>query len=144
VTACPDILGGVSEANVERIKEVEAAFNRGDLDAMVGYLAPDAEWELSENNPAARTLHGREEILAYLEDWRDTVRGLFYRGTRYIDAGNAVVQVGTMTGRAGEDGPELTVSIAFVTHFSDDGVPVRTEEYLDVEQAFEAAGVAAA
>jgi ketosteroid isomerase-like protein len=143
VTVWPDILDDVSEENVERIKQVEAAFNRGDLDAMVGYLAPDAEWEVSENNPAARTLHGRDEILAYLADWRDTVRGLFYRGTRYIDAGDAVAQVGTMTGRAGEDGPELTIPLAFVTRFSDDGVPVRTEEYLDVEQALEAAGVAA-
>jgi ketosteroid isomerase-like protein len=143
VTAWPDILGDVSEENVERIKQVEDAFNRGDLDQMIALLSPDAEWEISENNPSARTLHGRQEILAYLADWRDTVRGLYYRGSRYIDAGDAVVQIGTMTGRAGEDGPELTVPLAFVTRFSDDGVPLRTEEYLDVDQALEAAGVAA-
>ena len=76
MTAAPEILGCVSEENVERIRRVEAAFNRGDLDALVGELCPDAEWEVSENNPAARTLHGRAEIRAYLEDWRDTVRGL--------------------------------------------------------------------
>jgi ketosteroid isomerase-like protein len=141
VTAAADILGGVSEENVRTMQQVEAAFNRGDLDDMVAHLAIDAEWEISENNPAARTLHGREEIRAYLEDWRDTVRGLYYRAIRYIDAGDAVVQVGTMTGRAGEDGPELTVPLAFVTHFGDDGVPMRTEEYLDVEQALAAARV---
>ena len=138
MTAAPEILGCVSEENVERIRRVEAAFNRGDLDALVDELSPDAEWEVSENNPAARTLHGRDEIRAYLEDWRDTVRGLYYRGTRYIDAQDAVVQIGTMTGRAGEDGPELTIPLAFVTRFRD-GVPVRTEEYLDVEQALAAA-----
>ena len=141
MTASPDILGDVSEENVERIKQVEAAFNRGDLDAMVELLSADAEWEISENNPAARTLHGREEIRAYIEDWRDTVGGLHYHGTRYIDAGDAVVQVGTMTGRAGQDGPELTVPLAFVTRFSDDGVPLRTEEYLDPAEALAAAGV---
>jgi ketosteroid isomerase-like protein len=140
VTATPDILGNVSEQNVELSKRVQDAFNRGDLDELLGYISPDTEWEISENNPAARTLHGRDEIRAYLEDWRDTVHGLHYDVTRYIDAGDAVVQVGTMSGRAGHGGPELTVPLAFVTYF-EDGVPVRTEEYLDVAQAHEAAGI---
>jgi ketosteroid isomerase-like protein len=140
VTAAPDILGNVSETNVERARLVQEAFNRGDLDEMLGYLSPDAEWEISENNPAARTLRGRDEIRAYLEDWRDTVHGLFYEVTSYVDADDAVVQVGTMTGKAGHGGPELTVPLAFVTYF-EDGIPVRTEEYLDVAQAHEAAGI---
>jgi ketosteroid isomerase-like protein len=36
----------------------------------------------------------------------------------------------------------LTVPLAFVTRF-DDGLAVRTEEYLDVDAALEAAGVGA-
>ena len=137
MTAAPEILGSVSEENVERIRRVEAAFNRGDLDALVDELSPDAEWEVSENNPAARTLHGRDEIRAYLEDWRDTVHGLHYEASRYVDAGDAVVQLGSMTSRVGGGDAELTVPLAFVTRFRD-GVPVRTEEYLDVEQALAA------
>jgi ketosteroid isomerase-like protein len=140
MTAAPDILGFVSEANVGVIRQIEAAFNRGDLDAMLAHLAPDAEWEISENNPAARTLHGRDEIRAYLEDWLDTVKGLHYQASRYIDAGDAVVQIGTMTSRVRDGGSELTVSLAFVTRFRD-GVPVRTAEYLDVERALAAAGL---
>jgi ketosteroid isomerase-like protein len=140
VTATPDILGHVSEENVELIKRVQAAFNEGDLDALLSNLSPDAEWEIAENNPAARTLHGHEEIRAYLADWRDTVHGLYYEVNRYIDAGDTVVQVGTMTAQAGRDGPELTVPLAFVTRF-EDGVALRTEEYLDVDAALRAAGV---
>ncbi len=140
MTAAADILGGVSEANVELIQSLEAAFNRGDLDAMLTHLAPDAEWEIAENNPSARTLRGREEIRIYLEDWRDTVQGLYYTASRYIDAGDAVVQVGTITAQASLDGPELTVPLAFVTRFRD-GVAVRTEEYLDPAKALAAAGV---
>jgi ketosteroid isomerase-like protein len=139
VTATPDILGHVSEENVELIKRVEAAFNEGDLDALLSNLSPDAEWEIAENNPAARTLHGHEEIRAYLADWRDTVHGLYYEANRYIDAGDTVVQVGTMTAQAGRDGPQLTVPLAFVTHF-EDGRAVRTEEYLNVDDALGAAG----
>jgi ketosteroid isomerase-like protein len=139
VTAAPEILGFVSEANVGVIRQIEAAFNRGDVDAMLAHLSPDAEWEISENNPAARTLHGHDEIRAYLEDWLDTVKGLHYEANRYVDAGDAVVQIGTMTSRVRDAGSELTVPLAFVTRFRD-GVPVRTEEYLDVEQALVAAG----
>lgn len=124
------------------IKQVEAAFNRGDLDAMLSHISPDAEWEISESNPSARTLHGRDEIRAYLEDWRDTVKGLHYEAQRYVDAGDAVVQVGTMTSRLGDGESQLTVPLAFVTRFRE-GLPVRTEEYLDVDAALRAAGVRA-
>jgi ketosteroid isomerase-like protein len=140
VTASPDILGDVSEENVELIKQVEAAFNRGDLDAMVDLISPDAEWEISESNPSARTLHGRDEIRAYLEDWRDTVQGLYYEGNRYVDAGDSVVQLGTMTSRVGDADSQLTVPLAFVTRFRD-GVAVRTEEYLELDAALRAAGL---
>ena len=140
MTAAPEILGFVSQASVSVIQQIEAAFNRGDLDAMLAHLSPDAQWEISENNPAARTLHGRDEIRAYLEDWRDTVKGLHYEARRYVDAGDAVVQLGTMTSRVRDGGSELTVPLAFVTRFRN-GVPVRTEEYLDVEQALAAAGL---
>jgi ketosteroid isomerase-like protein len=140
VTAAPEILGLVSEANVSVIRQVEAAFNRGDLDAMLALLSPDVEWEISENNPAARTLHGRDEIRAYLEDWLDTMKGLHYEASRYMDVGDAVVQIGTVTSRVRDGGSELTVPLAFVTRFRN-GVPVRTEEYLDVERALAAAGL---
>jgi ketosteroid isomerase-like protein len=140
VTALPDILGNVSEENVELIKQVQEAFNRGDLGAMVGLISPDAEWEISESNPSARTLHGRDEIRAYLEDWRDTVQGLCYEAGRYIDAGDAVVQLGTMTSRVGDGDSRLTIPLAFVTRFRD-GVAVRTEEYLEHDAALRAAGL---
>ena len=124
----------MSAENVELIKQVEAAFNRGDLDTMVSLLSPDAEWEIAESNPSARTLRGRDEIRPYLADWRDTVQGLRYEASRYVDAGDAVVQIGTMTSRVGDGPAELTIPLALVTRF-EDGVPIRIEEYLDVQEA---------
>lgn len=140
MTAAPDILGRMSEANVRTIQEVESAWNRGDIDAMLSHFSPDAEWEIAESNPSARTLHGRDDIRSYLEDWRDTVQGLHYEGTRYLEVGDAIVQIGTMTGRVGGGSAELTAPLAFVTHFRD-GVAVRTKEYLDVDAALTAAGL---
>jgi ketosteroid isomerase-like protein len=68
------------------------------------------------------------------------VHGLHYEAHRYVDAGDAVVQVGTMTGRVGDGDSELTAPLAFVTRFRD-GVAVRTEEYLNIDAALRAGGV---
>ncbi|HEY7629646.1 MAG TPA: nuclear transport factor 2 family protein [Thermoleophilaceae bacterium] len=140
MTAMPEILGGVSEETLDLVRRTTEAWNRGDVDSVAANLSPDAEWEVAENNPDARTLRGRDEIRAYLADWRDTIVGLHYEATQVLDAADAVVQVGVMTGHIGEGGPALTAELCFVTRFVD-GEAVRTEEYLDAEDALAAAGL---
>jgi ketosteroid isomerase-like protein len=140
VTAPLEILGGVGRDQVEQIERTLEAWNRGDLDAMLVEIHPDAEWAVAEENPDARLLHGIDEIRAYLVDWRETIHGLHYDVAEHLDAGDAVVTLGTMLGRAGADGPQLSVTLAFVTRF-DGTVAVRTEEYLDAARALEAAGI---
>ena len=93
------------------------AWNRGDVAAMVAHATPDSEYVIAEQNPAARVLHGREEIAAYLEDWLETLHELHYEVGELLEAGDAIVSIGTMTGRAGEGGPEITAELAFVLHF---------------------------
>ena len=141
MTAAPEILGGMGDPEITTTSRIEDAWNRGDLDEMLADTPPDAEWVVAEENPDARTLRGPAEIRAYLEDWRSTVYGLRFEPTERHDAGDAVVTVGTISGRAGsEDGPEVTVPLAIVTRFENSHV-VRTEEYLDVTRAFAAAGL---
>jgi len=140
MTTTPEILGCVSEETLDLVRRTTEAWNRGDVEGVAANLSPDAEWAISETNPDARTLHGRDEIRAYLAEWRDTIVGLHYEATQVLDAGDAVVQVGVMTGQIGEGGPELTAELCFVTRFAD-GDAVRTEEYLDAEDALAAAGL---
>jgi ketosteroid isomerase-like protein len=125
--------------HVEFTRFTMAAWNRGDVDAILSRLAPDAEWAIAEENPNARLLRGHEEIADYLHDWLSTIDGLRYELSELVNAGDAVVALGTMSGRAGEDGPKVTVPLAFVTFFERD-VCVRVEEYLDHGRALEAAG----
>ena len=63
---------------IEVVRRSLDAWNRGDVDAMVAEAAPDSEYAISELNPNARLLRGREEIADYLRDWHDTVYGLHY------------------------------------------------------------------
>jgi ketosteroid isomerase-like protein len=130
----------VGREQIEVVKRSLDAWNRGDVDAMVAGAAPDSEYAIAELNPNARLLRGREEIADYLRDWHETVHGLHYELEEMRDAGEAVVLLGTMSGRVGEDGPEITAELAFVLRF-DGTVVVRTEEYLDAHLALEAVGL---
>jgi ketosteroid isomerase-like protein len=83
VTAPAEILDAVGRDEVEIIKRSQEAWNRGEIDAMLELSPRDAEWVVAEENPEARTLRGKDEIAAYLEDWRATVQGLRYEATEY-------------------------------------------------------------
>jgi ketosteroid isomerase-like protein len=130
----------VAREQIEIVKRSMDAWNRGDVDSMVAAAAPDSEYAISERNPNSRLLHGREEIADYLRDWHDTIHGLHYEIAELHDVGDTVVLLGTMTGRAGEDGPEITAELGFVLRFEGTQV-VRTEEYLDTREALAAVGL---
>ena len=124
---------------VDIARRTAAAWNRGDVEAIVATLAADAEWAIAEENPSARLLRGRDEIGEYLADWLSTIDGLRYEQSELIDAGQTLISLGTMRGRAG-DGPEVTARLALVSYF-DGPLCVRVEEYLDHGRALVAAGV---
>ena len=130
----------MSQENVEYVRRTIEAYARGDFDAVLASTPADAEWVIAEENPNARTLRGPDEIRAYMRDWQETLGVIRYDIVELIDAGDAVVCLGKITGRAGDDGPEVTVALATVTYFRD-GVPVRTHEFLDTADALKAAGL---
>jgi ketosteroid isomerase-like protein len=130
----------MSQENVEYVRRMVEAYGRGDFDTALASTPDDAEWVIAEENPNARTLRGPDEIRAYVRDWQETLGAMRYDIVELIDAGDAVVCLGKVSGRAGNDGPEVTVALATVTYFRD-GVPVRTHEFLDAADALEAAGL---
>jgi uncharacterized protein len=129
----------MSQENVEIVRRGQEAWNAGNLDVFLSMAPPDAEWVIAEENPNARTLRGHDEIAAYFRDWADTMPGLRYEVADRIDAGDAVVSLGTLSGQVGQ-GPEVRVKLAIVSYFQG-GVPVRTEEYLDPGKALQAVGL---
>jgi ketosteroid isomerase-like protein len=132
------ILPHVGQAEIEMIERSIDAWNRDDLDGVFDVAGPELEWMIAEENPEARTLRGMDEVRAYMADWRGTVQGLHYETVEYVDVGDSVVSLGTATGQMGS--AELKVGLNLVVRFAD-GVPVRIEEYLDVDRALAAAGL---
>ena len=46
---------GVSEADLDSIRRIYAALNRGEIDAASELLDPDVEWEIAQAAPEYRT-----------------------------------------------------------------------------------------
>jgi ketosteroid isomerase-like protein len=130
----------VDPNKLEILERFEDAWNRGDIEALLEMFPLDVEWVIAQENPEARTLRGKEEVGAYFADWRATVDALRFEATEYVEAGDAVVTIGSASGQVGAGGPELRVALCFVTRF-EHGLPARTEEYLDAQRALAAAGV---
>jgi ketosteroid isomerase-like protein len=131
----------VGREQLDNVRRSLEAWNRGDLDALLDDVHPESEYMVAEESPNHQVLRGREAIAAYMRDWRQTITGMHYEILEQRDAGDSVVTIGRMTGRAGDDGPEVTVELAFVSRFDGADV-VRTEEYLDADRALAAAGLA--
>jgi ketosteroid isomerase-like protein len=59
----------VSAANVEMVREMYEAFNRGDFEVATGMLHEDAELHQAPEMPRAGTYIGRDEFVRGLGRW---------------------------------------------------------------------------
>ena len=130
----------MSQEAIKTVSEAAAAFNRGDLDAWLEYLADDIDYRavegaLDDHGP----IHGKAEMRAYMQDWIDTFDQFKVEPLEVIDAGgDQVVAVLRNSGRAKLNGVETDLTFAVVNTIRD-GKIVRGREYWTKEQALEAA-----
>jgi ketosteroid isomerase-like protein len=59
-------------ADVELVRRILDALNRGDVDSMLAEMHPDFEWRPLEASPIARVYRGHEQVRRYVEDWLST------------------------------------------------------------------------
>jgi ketosteroid isomerase-like protein len=121
-------------ANTEFVRGWVEAWNRGDLEALIADAGPDLEWVVARQHPAATTHRGPQEVAGYLADWLSTMPGLKIEIQELEEVGDRVLLVMRMTGTGAGSGAATEVHNAVVTTFRD-GKPVRTEEFLDPDEA---------
>ncbi len=132
----------MSQENIKTVRDAAAAFNRGDLDAWLEYVADDidhqaAEGALDDQGP----IHGKDALRAYVDDWLDTFDDFRSEAVELIDAGeDRVIAVTRISGRAKLSGVEADLTFAAL-YTVRDGKIVRGREYWTKEQALEAAGL---
>lgn len=123
--------------NLAATRRFIEAYNEGDLDALVALAAPDIEWEVAPEHPAATTHRGIDAVREYHEDWRNTLDDLRIDLHSIAAGGDTVVTVCGVRGKGVESGADVEVEIALLTTFRD-GRAVRVEEFLDPAEAMRA------
>ncbi|RIK96712.1 MAG: DUF4440 domain-containing protein [Burkholderiales bacterium] len=104
---------------------------RGDLDAMLADLAPQARWTEAAGSPLAGTYTGREQIVAHVfapiqRDWE----GFRFELECLIADDRRVAAVGAYSGTFRATGKPMRARVAHVWEV-EDGKIVRFEQFAD-------------
>jgi ketosteroid isomerase-like protein len=123
--------------NVELVREIIDALNRGDVDAMLARMDPDFEWRPLEDSPVSPTYRGHEHVRRYVEDWLSTLDNLRLELGEPSAVGDHVVVVVEGHGRGHASGVELYSRFCQVWTLRR-GRAVRMEEYATRDQGLAA------
>jgi ketosteroid isomerase-like protein len=126
----------MSQDNVETVRAMAAAYNRGDLDAMLEAYDPAVEFVTL----LLGTRHGKDGLRRIYDENRETLSGYRLDLDEVIDVGDKVVAVARMGGAGRVSEIDLGDRIAFVVTFRN-GLVVRQETFPSKDAALEAAGL---
>lgn len=132
----------MSTENVEIARGGYDAFNRGEIEAVLGIMDPDIEWQEPEVEglPASGIHHGREAVAENVfgrvqEDW-DEFQVL---PEEFLDAGERVVVLGRFQGKGKASGGTLDAPFAHIWTLRD-GKLVWFRNYMDTANFLQALG----
>jgi ketosteroid isomerase-like protein len=132
----------MSRGDVERMRDLYAAWNEGGVEAMSEYWVGDDDWEFN-NDPSAPERHfrGREAVQQNLRDWRAALGPMRVAIEEEIDAGDGrVVLIVRVHGEGAESGVALDVRMAHLLQL-DGGRLRRMDVYFHPEEGLRAAGL---
>ena len=120
----------VSEtSNVDSARSAHQAFSRGDLTALKEFYGDDAVWYSSDEVRPGGEVHGRDAIIDLMSQLPDHWTAVSVEPTKFIDAGEYVVVLGTQR-FANQNGSEESPFVN-VLKFDRDGKVVRAEFHAD-------------
>ena len=129
----------MSQENVERVRAVYECMARGDFRASADHLAPGFEWEQLRGAVEPGSHRGAGVGLA-LGRIFEVYENLRIEAEECIDAGEKVVVVARIHGKARGSGMQLDEQFAFVWTVRDDK-PARMEQYASRREALQAVGL---
>ena len=136
----------MSQENITTVRDAAEAFNRGDVDTWLEYLADDIDYRAVEGALDDRgPMHGKDAVRAYVQDWLGTLDDFMddfrIEPVELIEAGeDKVIAVTRSSGRAKLSGVETHLTFAAL-YTVRDGKIVRGREYWTRDEALEAAGL---
>ena len=128
------------EPEIQALRRIYDALVRWDVDEFANDVTHDFEFILPETVPWGGTRHGRDGVSAYATIFRDHVEGQWADPDDFLEAGELIVVLGRLRGRARATGEEYEVHFAHVWTLSD-GVPSRCRSYFDAVPVMAALGL---
>jgi ketosteroid isomerase-like protein len=129
----------MSQENVEIVRAVIDAFNRGDLEAAFKHMDSDFEIDASRTIGPVHGVLKLDQIRAALDEFFGLWEAVRIEIDKFIDAGEQIATAFTSHHR-GRDGIEVTVRPSFVWTIRD-GRIVRQCFYQEWQEALEALGL---
>ena len=133
----------MSQENVEIVRRVSDAYNRRDVGAMLGELHPEIEWHTwlqAQVGGGATVYRGHQGVREGVRDLEEAFSEIQAEQSEVRDLGERVVAIGRLRGRGKESGAMTESALAWIVEFKS-GKVIRVREYLDREEALEAAGL---
>jgi uncharacterized protein len=132
----------MSQENVEIVRQMYAAFNRGDLDAFIEYWTDDIDFRAAEGAPDDHgPIKGKAALRAFMQDWLDTFDDFRAEPLELIDVGeDQVIAVLRVSGRAKLSGVETDLTYAELGTLRE-GKVAWGRQYWTRDEALEAAGL---
>jgi ketosteroid isomerase-like protein len=126
-------------------EEGNRAWNSGDVKGAYSALPDDLDYRLSPGWPQARVLRGRDEVVAFFEDFQETFPDARTSSHEFIEVDERTVIVGfQVTGTGRSSGAGTAMKIWQVWELGEGMVPLRVSEFAQRGAALEAANAASA
>jgi ketosteroid isomerase-like protein len=129
----------VASEDLPLVREAYDAFDRQDVDGLLGVLAHNVAWHAPETLPWGGTRHGRDGVATYFELLNEHVEDGWGDPDEFLDAGERVIVLGRLRGRARATGAEFEARFVHVWDFQD-GMAVTFDSIVDSAAVLAALG----
>jgi uncharacterized protein len=130
----------VSQSNVEIVLDGYARFNAGEQIPELWFWHPDAEYHAAREDPDSAVHRGIDAIRRQFASWLDAYPDLTVEPVEARGQGDKVFLWVRFAGHGAASGAPLEMELAHVYTLRD-GKGVRAVEYMDRDEAVQAAGL---
>jgi ketosteroid isomerase-like protein len=130
----------MSQADIEALRAVYEAVNRGDWDAAFRDGHPDFELKTPDQNPIAGTYRGQEAVRGFFDEIWAAFEEVTVEPEQFRELDGRVLVSLLMKLRPSDSGATVEMRITHLWTMRD-GKPARCEVFTRREQALEAAGL---
>jgi ketosteroid isomerase-like protein len=120
----------MAEEDIESLWRIYDAMSGWRIEELRRDVTHDIEWNLPDSVPWGGIHHGQDGLESVAEIFQDHVEGIWADPDDFLDAGDRIVVLGRIRGRARSSGQDFEVSFAHVWAMAD-GVPSSFRAYFD-------------